>query len=165
MSFYQQKFNSNITNFTADPTGIDHTLQREANTQLDRIVAAMQAKGEDHHGCTAFMGGGNLSYVWSLNTEIGVETLAIYRIGWTVPLIVVDRQLPWHNKPNHAEMAKFVDHHVGKATDDEQRRGAAIAVAEILDQVIVKWRRIDLDAAERHSPAEALRKVDLETLS
>lgn len=165
MSFFQHKFNSNITLYCADPNGVEVTMRREANSQLDRIVAAMKAKGEDHHSCTAFMGGGNLSYEWSLNTDVGVETLAIYRTGWTVPLIVVDRQLPWHGKPNHTEMSKFVEHHVGKATEGAQFRGAAIAVAEMLNELIVKWRKIDLHDAERHMPALALEKVDLELLS
>lgn len=165
MSLYNHTFNSTITNFCAEPFDINRVLQREANSQLDRTLAHLKAKGENHHGITQFMGGENLSYQWSLNTDIGVGTLAVYRSGWTVPLVVVDRQLPWCGKPHHEQMAATVDHHVGKSTEEARARQAAIAVAEMLNDLIVKWKKIDLADAERHMPALALEKADLEMFS
>lgn len=146
------KFNSEITGLTKDPFHIDHYLSREAINQQARVIEACKAKGEDFERIFLFMGGANLRYEWSVNLDVGVQTVAVYRLGYTVPVIVLDQAFPWAGMPQHEQMKQSVAHCFSKDNDNLDRQ-AAMCVVDMLNNVIIKWMSHDLrNIRETYNP-------------
>lgn len=166
MSFFQETFNHQLFNHCAEPHDILRVLRREMTLQVDRVVDALKAKGEGWLNCLNFGKDDRSDFTveWSVNLDIGVETMAVYRKGWSVPLVVIDRQLPWCGKENHVHMAEFVGHHFKKNGPAAFRRSAALAIAGMLNDLIIKWKKVDLVQIEQHSPALSLDNGNLDEL-
>ena len=144
MDNFQVKFTCELTQLTALPFHVDNFISREAINQQARVIEACKAKGENYEMIFRFMGGANLRYEWNANLTVGVETLAIYREGYTVPVVVIDRQFPWAGTATHQHMAEFVEHH-NKSNPANLTRQAAERVVELLNEIIVKWMEHDLN--------------------
>jgi hypothetical protein len=155
------KFNCELTQFTALPFNIDNFISREAISQQARVIEACKAKGENYEMIFRFMGGPNLRYEWSANLNVGVETLAVYRDGYIVPVVVIDRQFPWAGTPAHERMAAFVAHHQGKDPANAVRQAAERTV-EILNEIIVKWMQHDLNNVKAVNVHEAFKDFKAE---
>lgn len=161
MDNFQVKFNCELTQLTALPFNIDTFISREAISQQTRVIEACKAKGENYEMIFRFMGGPNLRYEWTANLTVGVETLAIYREGYTVPVVVIDRQFPWAGTATHQHMAEFVAHHQ-QSNPANLVRQAAERTVELLNEIITKWMQHDLNAVKAVNINEAFKDFKAE---
>lgn len=163
-SFYKETFNSGILDYTVWPAGIFRDLQRETNHQSTRIIDATKARGLPISGILHYKRE-DLSFEWSVNLDLGIETVAMFRIGFPVPLLVIDKKLPWAGEENHAHMSEFSKHHMTQNGPEAVFRLAAESVLETLRDITVRWLQTDLVAAKHHSHAwavNAMNRVDVQ---
>jgi hypothetical protein len=155
------KFNSEITGLTKDPFHINHYLSREAINQQARVIEACTAKGEDSSRIFLFMGGENLRYEWSTDLDVGVQTLTVYRIGYTVPVIVLTQSFPWVNQPQHEQMKQSVAYCFSKANANLDLQ-AAVCVVNMLNNMIIKWMTHDLNNIRESYNPDTFTNFDME---
>lgn len=156
--FYKEEFSFELGTFASNVNWHRHILEEQL-TQLPRF---QHAEHGDVRGVLSYTPD-NLSYLWALNLELGVETMAIYHKDFKTPIVVVDRPTPWKDQPHHAHMAKFVDHHVGQKPD-VRRTAAAEFIIRMLNELSVKALRAEIRELDTKSTTEiakrALRTVD-----
>ena len=158
-SVYSEKFTDRILDFTVWPAGIFRDLQRETNHEASRIIDATKARGLPIAGILQFKRE-DLSFEWTVDLDLGVETVSMYRIGLSVPLLVINKKLPWAGADNHAQMSESSKHHMAQNGPGAVFRLAAESVLETLRDITVRWLKTDLVAAESHSHAWAVNSMN-----
>lgn len=160
MDNFKISFNPMLMNFCAEPYNIMRQINREAQAQVDRTVEALKAKGEDYACVLARIQPSELKFEWSVNLDVGSETLAIYRKGWSVPIVVRDRSFPWSGTDNHEHMRDFLKHHFTERPESYERQGAEHA-ADMLNQLLIRWMEFDLGEVRRHNPSVHMQASDI----
>lgn len=124
--FYKEDYGFELALYAMSPKVVDHIRQKMI-TQIERVIKASKTKGEDAAHVVTFTPV-DLSYTWTINLELGVETLAIYHEDLTTPIVIVDKVTPWKDEPHHKHMAEFVNHHLGKSKKVQREHGAEFII-------------------------------------
>lgn len=158
-SFYKETFGHKILDYTVWPVRVLNDLLRECIHHANTIIARLKEKGIPYEGAFAFTRE-DLSFEWSVNLDTGVETVTMYRIGIPIPLLVIDRQLPWAGKEDHDDRVEFNKHHMAQNGADNVFRIAAESVLEVIRGITERWLKTDLTQVEVHDHTWAVRSLD-----
>lgn len=161
-SFYKETLNSNILNYAVWPTGIIRDIHRECIQNADSLIARLKERNLPYAGVLQFKPE-DLSFEWSINLDIGLETVAMYRLGCSLPLIVVERKLPGYDE-NPEERAAFNIHHMARNGADNIFRTAVESTLIVLRDITVRWLKADLVTAEHHMHTWAVKSIDRKEL-
>lgn len=165
--FYKEDYTFELGTFAVSQNIISH-LKQEAMSQFDRLnvgnqfIVLCNSKGISADDQLNFKLK-NLSYMWAINLELGIETLAVYLDSLDTPVVVVDQPLAWKDEPHHKHMAEFVNHHLGKSAENRRRHGAEFILRE-LNKISIKFLedeiRVIQNAATDESARRALLTID-----
>lgn len=164
--FYKEDYSFELGTFAAHSDIIRH-IRSAAIEQFDRFSAACNARNIPLDSALVIQME-DLSYMWALNLEIGVETLAIYRKGVDIPIVVVDQKTIWCGEPHHQHMAEFVNHHMGKSAKNRRNHGAEFVLKQ-LNLISIGQMEDDIRAMKNWdyttSVRRALLTIDVETVA
>lgn len=138
--FYKEDYSFELATF-AGSNRIVEDIKSKAIEQFDRFNLACDQRNIDVANSMVFKLE-DLSYMWALNLELGVQTMAIYRVGFEVPLVAMEQKMPWCGEPHHQHMAEFVNHQMGKSDSNRRRVGA--------EYIISQLNRITIDRLEEN---------------
>lgn len=158
-SVYKEVFNDRILDVTVWPGDIYRDLQRETNHEATRIIDTAKVRDLPIAGILMYKRE-DLSFEWSVDLDIGVETVVMYRKDFPIPLLVIDKKLPWADADNHAEMSESTKHHMAQNGPGAVFRFAAESVLESLRDITVRWLKTDLVSAQQHNHAWAVNAMD-----
>lgn len=139
-----------IVSLTAIPNRLNDYLIREAFRQAPLRRPEFEELNLDYDQAFRFMGGENLEYHWSADLMDGSEVLAIYRKGYQVPLIMLNKPFPWRHRPQHRKMSESLEYH-WKVNPTNQHKHAGITVVEMLDSIMKTWMMIDYGDIHRRN--------------
>lgn len=158
MKKFTQVFNSEILMWSVNPTTITRDIQRSSVTQADRVIAGMKALGLDYAGCMAWTVD-QLSFEWTIDSATAVETVSMFKVGVPVPLLVIEYQKPWSGITSPTDRAVFIDYHYVIRGEEGIFRDAVEAVLTVLQGICLHWLRVDLQAVESWSCADAVKNI------
>lgn len=127
--FFKEDYSFELGTFSGSNTIVED-IKSKAIEQFDRFNLACDQRNIDVANSMVFKLE-DLSYMWALNLELGVQTMAIYRVGFEVPLVVVDQKMPWCGEPHHQHMAEFVNHHMSTSDSNRRRLGAEFIIGQL----------------------------------
>lgn len=140
-------FSDEIVGLTAIPHQLNHYLLREAKAQSRYVRSKFEVIGANYDKAIGFMGGENLTYIWSADLDDGFEQLEIYRKGYSIPIASITRSFAWKGCPHHIRSAESLAHNWGlnKANFEKQ---AAVTVVNLLDHIVMNWMALDYNAIQ-----------------
>lgn len=127
--FYKEDYSFELSTFSGS-NKILEDIKSKAIEQFDRFNLTCDQRNIDVANSMVFKLE-DLSYMWALNLELGVQTMAIYRTGYEVPLVAVDQKMPWCGEPHHQHMAEFVNNQMGKSNFNPRRLGAEFIIKQL----------------------------------
>lgn len=127
--FYKEDYSFELGTYAAS-THIHTHIKLKAMEQFDRFNDQCKAKSVDIANSMKFSMT-DLSYMWAMNLEVGVQTMAVYRNGFESPIIVIDEKMPWAGEAHHKHMAEFVNHHTEKSPSNQRKMGAEFIIRQL----------------------------------
>lgn len=127
--FFKEDYSFELGTYSGAHSILAH-IKMKALEQWERFGASCKQREIDTKDSMLFKLE-DLSYMWALNLELGVQTMAIYRSGIDAPIVVVDQKMPWCGEPHHQHMAEFVNHHMEKPTTNRRLLGAEFIIGQL----------------------------------
>jgi len=152
--FFKENYSFELGTFASHASVVEHIREAaDDSVQFERFLASYNTGDQNALKAVEDFTMVDLSYLWALNLEVGVQSMAIYRNGVDTPIVVVDERMAWAGTPEHTHMAKFVSHHTDKSKALQRKLGAEFILKQ-LNLLSIRSLEAQIREVRKHDETE-----------